>query len=120
MSKKSDKSLKNDKKSDKKKKTEPKSQPATEALPEAKVYLTPAEWGRVMATAWDDPHFKEALERDPIPAIRERFPTFEFQRVLLIPAPPPGITHAQLERTAAGQEIVIPDVAVGPHIYFHG
>lgn len=85
-----------------------------------KVYLTPAEWGQIMATAWADAQFKQALEYDPMPAIRERFPTFEFERVLMLNDPPPGITPEQLERTARGEEIVIPDVSVGPHIYFHG
>ncbi|MCA9981282.1 MAG: hypothetical protein KDD89_10620 [Anaerolineales bacterium] len=108
-------SKKDDKKKDKKKKGK-----AVESATPTKIYLDPAEWGQIMATAWADPAFKEALESDPIPAIRKRFPMFEFERVLMISAPPPGITEDQLKRTAEGKEIVIPDVATGPHIYFHG
>jgi hypothetical protein len=133
MSKKADKKSKKEKSEKKEKKGKKVAQTAeltkvvaeSTAMPVAKgaaekAYLTPAEWGQIMATAWANADFKEALERDPIPAIREWFPTFAFTRVLMIAPPPPGITHEQLERTAYGEEIVIPDVAVGPHIYFHG
>jgi hypothetical protein len=97
-------------------------QPA-EAIPlpeHKKIYLTPAEWGRIYAKAWQSKKFKKAFEEDPITAIRAKFPELEFELVYMVPVRPRSITDEQVERLANGEEIVFPNVPIGPLVYYHG
>ena len=91
------------------------------ALPEhKKIYITPAEWGRIYAKAWQSKKFKRAFEENPIAAIRAKFPEIEFELVYQVPVRPGNITHEQVERLAKGEEIVFPNVPIGPLVYYHG
>lgn len=91
----------------------------TAALPHhAKLYITPAEWGRIYAKAWQSKKFKRAFEENPIAAIRAKFPEIEFELVYKVPVRPRSITDDQIKRLANGEEIVFPNVPIGPLVYY--
>lgn len=85
-----------------------------------KIYITPAEWGRIYAKAWQSKKFKRAFEENPIAAIRAKFPEIEFELVYKVPVRPRSITDDQVKRLANGEEIVFPNVPIGPLVYYHG
>jgi len=61
-----------------------------------KVYLTKHQWGQIIAEAWLDEDFKEALEENPEAAIKKRF-GFRFDRLLKVPPRPANLTDEQLD-----------------------
>lgn len=84
---------------------------------EVTLYLTEQKWARVIAKVWLDDDlppgqrtgFREQLETNPVKAIREYFPDFEFDLLSTMPERPEGISDAELEGIVNGEITVIPD-----------
>jgi hypothetical protein len=67
-------------------------------------YVTEEQWAQVIGRAWLDHEFAAALERDPVTAIREAFPAWEFKRVFHVAPTPRTISEELLEQIADGEE----------------
>jgi len=79
-------------------------------------YLTLEEWARIMAECWLDPKFKAWVETDPEPAIRDRFPEFQFTRVYQVAPRPANVSDEELWKVVRGEEVAFPDVDGNTHM----
>lgn len=79
-------------------------------MPKEPRYLTAVQWSRVAALTWLDPAFKYALLSDPVNAIRDNFPDFEFDRLIRVPPKPDDLDDEQLDAIVNGDQeaVVIP------------
>ena len=74
-------------------------------------YITGSEWARIIAKAWVDDDFRNALELDPINAIRNDPEVgVEFTRLLNLPERPHDLSEEKLGQIASGEApaVVIP------------
>ena len=69
-------------------------------------YLTPKEWGQVIAKAWSDSNFKSQLESDPVSAVKKNF-NFSFDFLFKTPGKPDDLSDQQLSAVADGQSMAL-------------
>ena len=79
-------------------------------------YLTLEEWARILAECWLDPDFKVAVETDPAPAIRKRFPDLQFTRVYQVAPRPGNVSDEELWKVVRGEEVAFPDIDGNTHM----
>jgi hypothetical protein len=80
-------------------------------LDEKVKYITGSEWARIIAKAWVDPEFCEALECDPINTIcNDPDVGVQFDRLITLPPPPSDMSEEKLAQIASGDApaIVVP------------
>ena len=67
--------------------------------------ITTAEWGQVVANAWLDPAFAQALTTDPAKAVKSflKLPPHEEVHLLDLPAKPADLSAPQLEDIRDGK-----------------
>jgi hypothetical protein len=71
-------------------------------------YLSQEQWCRILALAWEDPEFKDALEKNPLKAVKEKAHFADFQQdftyVIKIPDPPDFLDEQEIGKIASGEE----------------
>jgi hypothetical protein len=75
-------------------------------------YLAAEQWARIIATAWLEADFKDLLEKDPVTAVRKRFPEeqypdFKFNKLLYI-NDNPGYSEQELQDLLDGNIKIVP------------
>jgi hypothetical protein len=68
-------------------------------------YITQHQWAKIIAEAWLDDEFREALEKDPAAAIKERF-DLDFDYVLKVPPRPSDLSDEQLDEIRQSDDAV--------------
>ncbi len=63
--------------------------------------MSQQDWAKVIAEAWLNDDFKQALEKNPVQAIRDRF-GLEADRVLEVPPRPTDLSEEDLKEIAGG------------------
>lgn len=70
-------------------------------------YLQAEQWARIVATAWLEADFKDHLEKDPVAAVKKRFPDFHFTKLVYV-NDNPGYTREELEKVLYGTIRIVP------------
>ncbi|GAB4428407.1 MAG: hypothetical protein Fur0044_26230 [Anaerolineae bacterium] len=75
-------------------------------------YLAAEQWARIVATSWLEADFQDQLEKDPVAAVRKRFPEdqypdFKFTKILFI-NDNPGYTKEELQDLLSGKKKIVP------------
>jgi hypothetical protein len=68
-------------------------------------YITQHQWARIIAEAWLDDKFREALEKDPGAAIKQRF-NFKFEYVLKVPPRPADLSDEHIDEIKRSDDAV--------------
>lgn len=68
-------------------------------------YITQHQWAKIIAEAWLDDEFREALEKDPGAAIRQRF-NFKFEYVLKVPPRPTDLSDEHIDEIRRSDDAV--------------
>ena len=71
-------------------------------------YISGSEWAKIIAKAWVDDQFRDALETDPINTIcNDPDVGVEFDRLLNLPPQPGNLSEEKLGQIVAGESSAI-------------